>query len=185
MIISVKSKSLSNVCTSIDEVLGVAKAYTTRVGGGPFPTELEDATGEMLREHGGEYGATTGRARRCGWLDLIVLKHAVRVNGLTGLVITKLDVLDGLDGVSVCVGYRYGGKVLTEFPKEMTILEQCQPVYEQFDGWRGTAGVRDFQKLPDNAKAYLKMIEERLNVPIVIVSTGQDRDDTVFLKDLR
>ncbi|MBF0337815.1 MAG: adenylosuccinate synthase [Nitrospirae bacterium] len=169
----------------IDEVLGVAKAYTTRVGGGPFPTELEDATGEMLREHGGEYGATTGRARRCGWLDLVVLRHAVRINGLTGIVITKLDVLDGLSSVSVCVGYRYGGKVLTEFPKEMTILEQSQPVYEQFDGWSSTAGVRDFQGLPDNARAYLKMIQERLNVPIVIVSTGQDRDDTIFLKDLR
>ncbi|KJU86231.1 adenylosuccinate synthetase [Candidatus Magnetobacterium bavaricum] len=169
----------------IDEVLGVAKAYTTRVGGGPFPTELEDATGEMLRKHGGEYGATTGRPRRCGWLDLVVLRHAVRVNGLTGLVITKLDVLDGLDSVSVCVGYRYGGKVFTEFPKEMTILEQCQPVYEQFDGWSGTAGVRDFQKLPSNARSYLKMIEERLNVPIAIVSTGQDREDTIFLKGLR
>ncbi|MBF0343005.1 MAG: adenylosuccinate synthase [Nitrospirae bacterium] len=170
----------------IDEVLGVVKAYTTRVGGGPFPTELNDSTGELLRETGGEYGATTGRPRRCGWLDLVVLKHSVRINGLTGIVITKLDVLDGLKKINVCVGYQYEGKILTEFPKAMTVLDGCQPVYEEFDGWDGsTAGVRGFEKLPSNAKSYLKMIEQRLNVPVVIISTGQDRDDTIFLKDLR
>ncbi|MBF0519608.1 MAG: adenylosuccinate synthase [Nitrospirae bacterium] len=169
---------------SIDEVLGVVKAYTTRVGGGPFPTELENNVGELLREKGDEYGATTGRPRRCGWLDLVVLRHAVRVNGLSGLIITKLDILDGFDKIEVCDSYKYNGKVLRDFPKELPVLEACEPVYEQFDGWtQSSSGVRSFDKLPKNARAYLKMIEERLGVPIVIVSTGKTRDNIIYLKD--
>ncbi|QWR77247.1 adenylosuccinate synthase [Candidatus Magnetomonas plexicatena] len=171
---------------TIDEVLGVVKAYTTRVGGGPFPTELENNVGELLREKGGEYGATTGRARRCGWLDLVVLRHAVRVNGLTGLIITKLDILDGFDKIDVCVSYKYKGKILNDFPKELPVLEACEPLYEQFDGWtESSSNVQSFAKLPKNARAYLKMIEEKLGVPIVIISTGKTRDDIIYLKDFQ
>ncbi|MBF0487108.1 MAG: adenylosuccinate synthase [Nitrospirae bacterium] len=166
----------------IDEVLGVAKAYTTRVGEGPFPSELMGQEGKLLREKGAEYGATTGRPRRCGWLDFVVLRHAVRVNGLTGLVITKLDILDGMDKIKVCVGYKYKDKLLKDFPKELPILEGCTPVYEELDGWTGhtTAGVRSYDKLPQKAKDYMKVIGETLGIPIAIVSTGQDRDDIIY-----
>ncbi len=171
--------------TMIDSVLGIAKAYTTRVGGGPFPSELNDETGEKIREKGGEYGATTGRPRRCGWLDLVVLRHSVRINGLTGLVITKLDVLDGFDKLMVCTGYKYGDTVLNDFPKELSILDSCTPVLEEFNGWsEKTKGVKSFKELPENAKLYVGMIEERLDVPIHIISTGQDRDDTIIVKDV-
>ncbi|MBF0319862.1 MAG: adenylosuccinate synthase [Nitrospirae bacterium] len=168
----------------IDEVLGVAKAYTTRVGEGPFPSELTDETGEGLREKGAEYGATTGRPRRCGWLDFVVLRHAVRVNGLTSLVITKLDILDGMDKIKVCVAYKYKDKLLKDFPKELPILEGCEPVYEELDGWSGhaTAGVRSYDKLPQKAQDYIRAIEETLGVPVSIVSTGQDRDDIIYKK---
>ncbi len=169
--------------TRIDTVLGVAKAYTTRVGGGPFTTEIHDETGEKIRERGGEFGATTGRPRRCGWLDMVVLRHAVRVNGLSGLVLTKLDILDGFDKVKVCFGYRYEGRVLEEFPSELPVLENCEPLYEEFPGWRdSTLGIRDFGDLPANAKAYVKMIEETLGVDVDIISTGQKRDDIIKLK---
>ncbi|MBF0517537.1 MAG: adenylosuccinate synthase [Nitrospirae bacterium] len=170
----------------VDEVYGVAKAYTTRVGEGPFPSELLDNTGESLREKGAEYGATTGRARRCGWLDFVVLRHAVRVNGLTGLVITKLDILDDMEKIKVCVGYKYtdknGERQLKDFPKELPVLEGCSPVYEEHDGWKGeaSAGVRSYDKLPKKAKAYIELIEKTLGIPVVIVSTGQDRDDIIY-----
>ncbi|MBF0458183.1 MAG: adenylosuccinate synthase [Nitrospirae bacterium] len=166
----------------IDEVLGIAKAYTTRVGEGPFPSELKDETGEDLRAKGAEFGATTGRPRRCGWLDFVVLRHAVRVNGLTGLVITKLDILDGMEKIKVCVGYKYKDKVLTDFPKELPILESCEPVYEVLDGWKGqnTAGVRLYYELPQNAKNYIRKIEKTLEVPVTIIATGQDRDDIIY-----
>ncbi|KWT85910.1 adenylosuccinate synthase [Candidatus Magnetominusculus xianensis] len=167
---------------TIDEVYGVAKAYTTRVGEGPFPSELTDSTGESLREKGAEYGATTGRARRCGWLDFVVLRHAVRVNGLTGLIITKLDILDDMEKIKVCVGYKFRDALLRDFPKELPVLEGCTPVYEELDGWRGssTAGVRSYDKLPQKAKDYIGVIEKTLGVPVVIVSTGQDRDDIIY-----
>ncbi|MEO5360209.1 MAG: adenylosuccinate synthase [Nitrospirota bacterium] len=167
---------------TIDEVYGVAKAYTTRVGEGPFPSELTDTTGESLREKGAEYGATTGRARRCGWLDFVVLRHAVRVNGLTGLIITKLDILDDMEKIKVCVGYKFRDTLLQDFPKELPVLEGCTPVYEELDGWRGssTAGVRSYGKLPQKAKDYIGVIEKTLGVPVVIVSTGQDRDDIIY-----
>ncbi|MBF0473134.1 MAG: adenylosuccinate synthase [Nitrospirae bacterium] len=165
----------------VDEIYGVTKAYTTRVGGGPFPTELLDETGQRLQQTGSEFGATTGRARRCGWLDLVVLKHSRRVNSLTGLVITKLDILDGFKKIQVCTGYKYKNSVLTDFPSEISILENCTPVYEEFDGWdKPVLGIKEFGNLPNKAHDYIKMIEDRVNVPVVIVSTGQSREDIIF-----
>lgn len=165
----------------IDEIFGVTKAYITRVGEGPFPTELFDEAGTRLQKTGSEFGATTGRVRRCGWLDLIVLKHSKRVNSLTGLIITKLDILDGFKKILVCTGYRYKQDVLTDFPSEIKVLEQCKPIYEEFDGWREPVlGVKEFNKLPQKAQEYIKEIEDRLSVPVVIVSTGQGREDIIF-----
>lgn len=165
----------------IDRILGIVKAYTTRVGEGPFPTELKDSLGEHLRIKGGEYGATTGRPRRTGWLDLVGLKHAVRVNGFTDLAITKLDVLDGLERLKVCVAYRFEGKVIEEFPKETEVFEKCEPLYEVLDGWsESTSGVRDYEKLPKNARKYLEYIESFLKVKINMVSTGQRRDEIII-----
>jgi len=170
--------------TKINKVLGAVKAYTTRVGEGPFPTEIKDKLGEFIREKGGEYGATTGRPRRCGWLDMVALKHARRINGLTGIVITKLDILDGLDSIKICIGYKYNGRLYEEFPKEVEILENCVPVYEEIKGWKElTLGAKDFDRLPANAKAYIKKIEEMLNVEVQIISTGQKRDETIILKE--
>ncbi|MGB9935859.1 MULTISPECIES: adenylosuccinate synthase [Thermodesulfovibrio] len=165
----------------IDNIIGIVKAYTTRVGEGPFPTEIKDSLGEEIRKRGGEYGATTGRPRRCGWLDLVGLRHAVRVNGFTGLAITKLDILDGIEKLKVCVGYKYGNSILEDFPKEIQILEDCMPVYEEFQGWKeSTAGIKNYEKLPDNAKKYLKFIEDSLKVKIQIISTGQKRDEIII-----
>jgi adenylosuccinate synthase len=170
--------------TKISRVLGIVKAYTTRVGSGPFPTEIKDALGDHLRERGGEYGATTGRPRRCGWLDMVGLRHAVRVNGTTGIVITKLDILDGLDTIKICTSYRHNGKVYEEFPKETNIFEECEPVYEEVEGWTAsTLGLKDFSKLPRAAKGYIKRIEKLLGVKVHIISTGQRRDELVLLKD--
>lgn len=169
----------------INKILGVAKAYTTRVGEGPFPTEIKDAMGECLRQRGGEYGATTGRPRRCGWLDMVALRYAIRINGLTGLAITKLDVLDGLDKIKICTSYKYNNTLYYDFPKEMDILQNCEPVYEELEGWKeNTAGVRDFDKLPKNAKAYIMEIEKILKTRIQIISTGQGREDTIIIEEL-
>ncbi len=169
--------------TKIDTVLGVVKAYTTRVGGGPFPTEIHDEFGEKLRERGGEFGATTGRPRRCGWLDMVALRHAVRINGLGGLIITKLDILDGLEKIKVCFGYEYNGKVYEDFPKELSVLEGCKPIYKEYEGWHeATLGVNEYDALPDNAKKYIEMIEDSLGVPVDIISTGQKRDDIIIRK---
>jgi adenylosuccinate synthase len=170
--------------TRIDSVLGVAKAYTTRVGGGPFPTEEPGRIGEMLREQGGEYGATTGRPRRCGWLDLVVLRHAVRVNGMQGLILTKLDVLDGMEKLKVCYGYKYNGVTCEDFPKDLSVLERCEPVYREISGWKeSTTGIRNYEELPAGAKAYIRMIEEDLGISIDIISTGPRRDEIIVLKD--
>jgi len=171
--------------TRITKVLGVMKAYTTRVGGGPFPTEMKDSLGEMIRERGGEYGATTGRPRRCGWLDVVILRHSVRINGLTGIAVTKLDVLDGLEKIKICTSYKYNGSKLKEFPKEINIFEACRPVYEELEGWStSTVGIREFTKLPKAAKAYLKRIEDLLGVKIQLISTGQRRDEIIERKRL-
>ena len=170
--------------TKISKVLGVAKAYTTRVGSGPFPTEIKDALGDKLREKGGEYGATTGRPRRCGWLDMVILRHSARINGLTGTAITKLDILDGIDVIKICTSYRYKGKIYEEFPKEINIFEECEPVYEEVGGWSAsTKGIREFNKLPEAAMAYVKKIENMLRVEVQLISTGQRRDELIKLKE--
>jgi adenylosuccinate synthase len=170
--------------TKIQKVLGVVKAYTTRVGGGPFPTELTDAGGEYLREKGVEFGSTTGRPRRCGWLDMVILGYAKRINGLTGIVLTKLDVLDGMEKIKVCTGYKYKDRILTEFPTELPVLESCRPVYEEYDGWSEiTLGAKSIGDLPKNARAYIKMIEDKLGVPIEILSTGPKRDHIIYFKN--
>jgi adenylosuccinate synthase len=161
-------------------VLGITKAYTTRVGSGPFPTELENATGELLRTRGAEFGATTGRPRRCGWFDAAALRRAIQINGVTGLCITKLDVLDGMDEVSVCTGYRIDGKLYDLLPFGAEDTERCEPVYRNFPGWKdSTVGIRDFDRLPANARSYLQYIEEICGVPVAMISTGADRDDTI------
>jgi adenylosuccinate synthase len=168
----------------IDYVLGICKAYATRVGGGPFPTELEDATGEALRKRGNEYGATTGRPRRCGWIDLVALKRAVQINGINGLAITKLDVLDGLPTIRVCIAYEYRGKRRELAPLDAEGWQECRPVYLDFPGWEeSTCGIREFNKLPPAARAYLRSVEELAETHIALVATGADRDDTIVLRD--
>jgi adenylosuccinate synthase len=165
-------------------VLGIAKAYTTRVGGGPFPTELKDDIGGGLQERGKEFGATTGRPRRCGWFDGVVARYATRVNGLTSLAVTKLDVLDGCKEIKLCTGYRYGGKVYRDMPADLQILENCEPVYETFKGWTApTTGITSYQKLPPQAKRYLARVEEVSACPIAIISTGSRREDTIVLRN--
>lgn len=169
--------------TKISRVLGVVKAYTTRVGSGPFPTEIKDTLGETLREKGGEYGATTGRPRRCGWLDTVILKHSARINGATGIALTKLDILDGLHSIKICTAYRHGGKLYNEFPKEMNVFEECEPVYEEMKGWQtSTLGIREFGELPKTAKDYIKAIERMLGVRVHIISTGQRRNELISLR---
>jgi adenylosuccinate synthase len=170
--------------TQIDLVLGITKAYTTRVGGGPFPTELTDDIGAMLREKGGEYGATTGRPRRCGWFDAVVVRHAVRVNGLGGLAITKLDTLTGLKTIKVCTAYRLGKDTITEFPASAERVARCQPLYEEYEGWtEDISGVKELSQLPPAAQRYLEQIERLTQTPIHIVSVGAQRDQTIIRHD--
>jgi adenylosuccinate synthase len=170
--------------TRINEVLGVVKAYTTRVGEGPFPTEQDNEVGEALRARGGEFGATTGRPRRCGWLDVVALRHAVRVNGLTGLVITKLDVLDDVAEIKICTSYRRGSETVTEFPKSAAVLEECEPVYETVPGWQATTGgLTSYDGLPEAARSYLAAIERMLDVPVALISTGARRDELIVVRE--
>lgn len=170
--------------TKINKVLGITKAYTTRVGEGPFPTELKDELGNYIRQKGGEFGATTGRPRRCGWLDILTLKHSIRVNGISGIALTKLDILDGIEKLKICVAYKYKGKEYEEFPKEAFILNNCEPVYIELPGWReSTIGIKSYEKLPSNAKKYIKKIEKLLGINIEIISTGQKRDDIIVLNE--
>jgi len=169
---------------AIDYVLGIAKAYVTRVGGGPFPTELTDAVGERLRERGQEFGASTGRPRRCGWMDIVALKRAVAINGISGLCITKLDVLDGMERLKVCIGYEYRGKRSEYAPLDAAGWEDITPVYLEFPGWEeSTHGVTEWSHLPPAARAYLRALEELASCPLAIVSTGADREHTVVLQD--
>src|SRR5688500_7329221 len=180
--------TIGGVCTglgvgtrAIDGVLGVAKAYTTRVGEGPLPTELTGELGNRLRESGQEFGAVTGRPRRCGWYDAVAVRYAVRVNGLDALALTKLDVLDGLPELQVCTGYRNRGASVDEMPGEVSQLGACEPVYEAIPGWtRPTAGVRSYADLPREAQAYIARIEEITGVPAAVISTGSAREDTII-----
>lgn len=170
--------------TKIDAVLGVAKAYTTRVGSGPFPTELNDPIGSGLQERGKEFGATTGRPRRCGWFDSLLVRYSVLVNGLSSLAVTKLDVLDGCKEVSICIGYRHGGKLYRTLPSDLQVLTECEPVYETMQGWTTpTTGVTSYQALPVQAKRYLARIEELAGCPIDIISTGSKRAETIMLRN--
>jgi adenylosuccinate synthase len=166
--------------TALHAILGVVKAYTTRVGNGPLPTELEEPLASEVRKLGNEYGATTGRARRCGWFDAVVVRYAARVNGLTGLAVTKLDVLDTLDRVAICTGYKVGSEVHEEFPGDLVLLDKAVPVYEWFDGWRtSTAAARTLGDLPAAARVYLDRIRELADTPISYVSVGTHRDQII------
>ena len=183
--------TIGGVCTglgvgprAIDAVLGAAKAYTTRVGEGPLPTELTGEIGNRLRESGQEFGAVTGRPRRCGWYDAVAVRYAVRVNGLTALALTKLDVLDGLPELQVCTSYRCHGTTLTEMPGDLAQLAACEPVYEALPGWKApTAGARRYADLPPEAQRYVARLEEITGVPAAIISTGSAREDTIIRAD--
>jgi adenylosuccinate synthase len=191
------SASVGGVCTGlglspmkIDGALGIVKAYTTRVGEGPFPTELHCKIGRMLHINGGEFGATTGRPRRCGWLDAVALEHSIRINGFTGLAITKLDVLDEADEIKVCTAYKYkdskGKKYIRTktMPQNIRILAKCEPVYKTLRGWkRSTKGITKYKDLPKEAKAYIKYVEGVLGVKADIISTGQKRDEVIIIRN--
>jgi len=183
--------TIGGVCTglglpprAIDGVLGVAKAYTTRVGEGPLPTELTGEIGNRLRETGQEFGAVTGRPRRCGWYDAVAVRYAVRVNGLDALALTKLDVLDGMDELQICTAYRLAGSTITELPGDIAQLAACEPIYESVPGWKApTAGVRRYADLPKDAQRYIARLEELTGVPAAVLSTGSAREDTIIRDD--
>jgi adenylosuccinate synthase len=184
--------TIGGVCTglgvgprAIGAVMGVVKAYTTRVGEGPLPTELPGEMGNRLRDSGNEYGAVTGRPRRCGWYDAVAVRYGARINGLDALALTKLDVLDGLDRIDICTAYRCGSRTLTEFPSDIGQLAACEPVYETMPGWSApTKGVRRFEDLPEAARRYIARLEEVSGVRAALVSTGSERDDTIFRPEL-
>jgi adenylosuccinate synthase len=169
----------------IDEVIGIAKAYTTRVGKGPFVTELSDATGELIRERGHEYGTTTGRARRCGWFDAVAVRYSARVNGMTAVALMLLDVLSGFDELKICTGYLYKGEVIKNFPASLKVMAECEPIYETLQGWdEDLTQATSLEELPENALAYIKKIEEVIEVPIKIVSIGPARRQTIVVEDV-
>lgn len=168
----------------LNYIMGITKAYTTRVGAGPFPTELQDETGAYLAKQGNEFGSVTGRPRRCGWLDMVALRRSIELNGFTGLCVTKLDVMDGLETVKICTGYRLNGQVVEVPPVEAEDFAACEPVYESLPGWtESTARIREFSALPENAQKYLVRVEALAGVPIDIISTGSDRKDTIMLRN--
>jgi adenylosuccinate synthase len=170
--------------TMIKSVIGVAKAYTTRVGEGPFPTELQDELGEKIRQKGGEYGATTGRPRRCGWFDAVVVNHSIRLNGIREMVITKLDVLNDFGTIRICVGYRADGKVFHHVPSNLELLKRSEPVYEELKGWKTEIkGARDFKDLPPDARRYLKRIEKLIGTRMTMISVGSERSETVRVRN--
>jgi len=171
--------------TKIDTVLGIAKAYTTRVGEGPFPTEISGELGEELRQAGGEFGATTGRSRRCGWFDAFALKYAAQTNGISWLALTKLDVLSGFEKIHICVGYRYKGEQLSSFPSNNQVLKDIEPIYEEMDGWKeDISEAKDISELPIQARKYLEKLEETTGVPIYTVSLGPSREKIIFLNEI-
>ena len=170
--------------TRLDRVLGITKAYATRVGSGPFPTELGEKEGERLREQGDEYGATTGRPRRCGWFDAVAVRYSARINGLDGLVITKLDVLDNIEKIKICTGYKLDGRLVKDFPAGSNELEHCTPVYKTLSGWCAPTGeIKSFRKLPANAKAYIQTLEELTGVKAYMISVGAKREDIITIKN--
>jgi adenylosuccinate synthase len=181
------STTAGGVCTglgvppsAIKETIGIVKAYTTRVGLGPFPTEMDEDFAEKVRGAGDEFGSTTGRPRRCGWLDIVGLRYASRINGFTQLGIAKLDVLDELDTLRICVGYRYAGAAVEHFPNDLEVLEACEPVYEDVPGWLSpTTGARTYEELPRNAQKYIERIEELLDLPVTFISVGPERSETI------
>jgi adenylosuccinate synthase len=165
-------------------VLGIVKAYTTRVGAGPFPTELEDKVGQRLGERGHEFGTVTGRKRRCGWFDAVLVRQSCAISGVTGIALTKVDVLDGLDKVKICTGYRLGDKVLDYFPSHAADQANVEPVYEEMEGWSGTtAGARSWADLPAQAIKYIRRVEELIETPVALVSTSPEREDTILVRD--
>lgn len=169
---------------AIDHVVGVVKAYTTRVGSGPFPTELFDETGDLIRSEGHEFGTVTGRPRRTGWFDAVLVRQAIKVSGVHGLAVMKLDVLDKLDELKICVGYEYKGKRLDTYPMGLNAQAEVKPVYETVAGWKSsTFGIREFDKLPENAKKYIHRLEELLDVPVDVVSTSPEREDVIIVRD--
>ncbi|PWT85657.1 MAG: adenylosuccinate synthase [Blastocatellia bacterium] len=184
--------SVGGICTglgigprTIGGVLGVAKAYTTRVGEGPLPTELAGEMGDRLRESGHEYGAVTGRPRRCGWYDAVAIRYSVRINGLDALALTKLDVLDGLATINICTAYRCDGHVVPDLPADVARLSGCEPIYETVPGWSTpTRGIRRFGELPEGARKYVARLEEVSGVPVAVISTGSERDDTIIRSDV-
>jgi adenylosuccinate synthase len=168
----------------INGVLGVVKAYTTRVGEGPLVSELHGAEGDRLRQKGGEFGAVTGRPRRCGWFDAVVVRYAARINGLDALAVTKMDVLDGMDEIPICTSYRHRGRAITEFPGDIALLSACEPVYESMPGWsQPTRGIRVFDQLPVEARNYIARLEQITGVPAAVISTGSEREDTIIRPD--
>lgn len=171
--------------SKIDQVIGVAKAYTTRVGDGPFPTELNDATGDLIRETGHEYGTVTGRARRVGWFDSVVVRHARRVSGLTGLSLNSIDVLSGLETVKICTGYMYRGELITHYPASLKMLAECEAVYEELPGWsEDVTGAKTLADLPENARNYVNRVSELTGIPIAIFSVGRNRSQTNQVLDI-
>ena len=170
--------------TMIDAVMGIAKVYTTRVGSGPFPTELTDEVGQGLQERGKEFGSTTGRARRCGWFDAVVVRHATQVNGLSSLAVTKLDVLDGCKELKLCTGYRHGNTIHKDMPADLDVLTGCEPIYQRMKGWTAaTTGATSYKRLPVEAKRYLARIEELAQCRIDMISTGSKRAETIMLRN--
>jgi adenylosuccinate synthase len=166
--------------SQLTAVIGIFKAYCSRVGAGPFPTELKDATGDLLRERGQEYGTTTGRARRCGWFDAVVSRFSTKINGFTGAAITRLDILDTIPKIKICTAYKLDGKIINYIPSSIAALEKCQPVYEEYPGWLcPISGVRKYADLPLAARQYLSRIEELIGCPIKLISVGQHADQTI------
>ena len=169
---------------AIGYVLGIAKAYTTRVGSGPFPTELDDAVGEKIGERGHEFGTVTGRKRRCGWFDAVLVRQVAKVSGIDGIALTKLDVLDGFDVIRICVGYRLNGERLDRLPAGAVEQDEVEPIYEDFEGWsESTRGARSWADLPAQAVKYVRRIEELIECPVTLLSTSPERNDTILMKD--
>jgi len=170
--------------TKITEVIGVSKAYTTRVGGGPFPTELKDEIGQKIRERGREFGATTGRPRRCGWLDIPLLRDALRLNGLTGIALTKMDVLSEFEIIKICTSYKYQGQRIEEVPSSVKAMQECEPLYEEFPGWKTELkDIRNFEDLPPRAKDYVRHVEELTDAEVILVSVGERREETILRRN--